>query len=145
MSGGSGAEAVPSAPPQIAVTAIIVNDLGQFLLLFRETEPRIWAVPGGRLEPGEDLHAGLHREVAEETGLAVEVLAPIDARSVRFGGRDYVGVVWLARVAGGELHLSTEHSAVRWWDLAELEAADFPISHAIENFQFARRLLTLFP
>lgn len=143
MTGGSGAGAAPT-PPQIAVTAIIVNELGRFLFLFRETEPRIWAVPGGRLEPGEDLHAGLHREVAEETGLTVDVLAPIDARSVRFGDRDFVGIVWLARVTGGRLRLSAEHSAARWWSLEELEAAPFPISHDINNFRFARRLLMLF-
>ena len=129
---------------QVAVTALIVNERRQFLLLFRETEPRIWGAPGGRLESGEDLRAGLEREVAEETGLTVEVLAPVDARSVRFGGHDYVGLAFLARPVGGTLTLSAEHSDARWFDLAELEAAPFPVSHVLDNFRFALRLLTLF-
>ena len=129
---------------QVAVTALIVNERRQFLLLFRETEPRIWGAPGGRLESGEDVRLGLEREVAEETGLTVEVLAPVDARSVRFGGHDYVGLAFLARPVSGTLQLSAEHSDARWFDLAELEAAPFPISHALDNFRFALRLLTLF-
>jgi 8-oxo-dGTP diphosphatase len=30
-----------------------------------------WSLPGGRVEPGEDEHAAVIREVAEETGLRV--------------------------------------------------------------------------
>src|SRR3712207_2245173 len=109
-------------PHNVAVTALIVNDGWEFLLLMRATEPRIWGAPGGKLEEGEDLLAGLHREVAEETGLSIEVLAPVDARSVRFGERDYVGVAFLARPTGGDVTLSVEHSDARWFDLADLEA-----------------------
>ncbi len=90
------------------------------------------------------MRAGLQREIAEETGLIVEVLAPVDARSVHFGGQDYVGVAFLGRPVGGSLRLSPEHSDARWFGLAELEAAPFPISHALDNFRFALRLLTLF-
>ena len=32
-----------------------------------------WSVPGGRVEPGETLHAAVVREVLEETGLEVVV------------------------------------------------------------------------
>jgi 8-oxo-dGTP diphosphatase len=33
-----------------------------------------WSIPGGRVEPGEDAVAAVHREVLEETGLSVEVV-----------------------------------------------------------------------
>lgn len=32
-----------------------------------------WGLPGGVMEPGESLLQALHREVAEETGLAIHV------------------------------------------------------------------------
>lgn len=128
----------------VAVTALIVNERREFLLLRRETEPRIWGVPGGKLEAGEDLIAGLQREIAEETALVVEILAPVDARSVTFGGRDYVGIAFLGRAVGGTLRLSAEHGDARWFSIEELAAAPFEITHAIENFRLALRLLNLF-
>lgn len=51
------------------------------VLLVRKTpdapvHPGKWEVPGGRLEPGEDLTAHLCREVREETGLTVVPAEP---------------------------------------------------------------------
>jgi len=40
--------------------------------------PGMWELPSGRKEPLEDWHKGLVREVEEETGLEVEVVAPIN-------------------------------------------------------------------
>ena len=36
-----------------------------------------WEVPSGRLEDGESLEQGLAREVMEETGLEVRIIAPV--------------------------------------------------------------------
>lgn len=49
------------------------DDRGRLLLVRRANEPGrgLWSVPGGRVEPGEDDHAAVVREMAEETGLAV--------------------------------------------------------------------------
>lgn len=42
-------------------------------MIRRGTEPEVgkWSVPGGRLELGETMAAGVEREVLEETGVAV--------------------------------------------------------------------------
>jgi len=47
-------------------------------LLKRATKPEVWAPPGGRLEVEEDPKEGLLREIAEETGLKVRIVAPVD-------------------------------------------------------------------
>jgi 8-oxo-dGTP diphosphatase len=57
-----------------AVGAVAVRD-GRLLLIRRGHAPSRgrWSLPGGRVEPGETAHDALVREVAEETGLVVEV------------------------------------------------------------------------
>ena len=48
-----------------------------------------WELPGGGLDFGEDIHAGLKREIEEETGLEVRSISdkPIYAWTWRFEGR----------------------------------------------------------
>jgi ADP-ribose pyrophosphatase YjhB (NUDIX family) len=60
--------------PEVAVGAVAVRD-DALLLVRRGRGPAAgeWSVPGGRVEPGETLHAAVVREVLEETGLEVVV------------------------------------------------------------------------
>jgi 8-oxo-dGTP diphosphatase len=63
---------VPPAPPQVAASAVAVVD-GRLLLVRRGRAARAagaWALPGGRVEPGERLRDAAVRELREETGLA---------------------------------------------------------------------------
>lgn len=57
----------------LAVGAIVAVD-EHLLLVTRANPPAqgFWSVPGGRVEPGERMADAVVREVAEETGLAVE-------------------------------------------------------------------------
>lgn len=61
-------------PEIAAVGAIAVRD-GALLLIRRGHAPSRgrWSLPGGRVEPGETARQALVREMAEETGLVVEV------------------------------------------------------------------------
>ena len=65
----------PAAQPVVAVAAIVFDDDDRVLLIERGRPPGVglWSVPGGRVELGESLAAAVAREVAEETGLTVEV------------------------------------------------------------------------
>jgi mutator protein MutT len=111
--------------PLVGVGAVIV-DKGRVLLVRRGTEPMLghWTLPGGLLEIGESLTAGVVREVREETGLTVEPLELIELldRIHRDGERvryHYVIADYLCRVTGGEVKAASDADAVRWVERAE--------------------------
>ena len=58
----------------------VVVDEGRTLLIRRGSAPLQgeWSIPGGLLEVGETLEQGVVRELAEETGLAVQVIELIE-------------------------------------------------------------------
>jgi len=54
---------------------IVTRDEKEVLIVGNEYEsgkPLIWNLPGGVVEPGEDLQGAVYRELYEETGLEVE-------------------------------------------------------------------------
>jgi len=111
--------------PLMGVGAVIV-DRGRVLLVRRGREPLKghWSLPGGMLEVGEALTAGVVREVVEETGLIVEPLELIELldRIHRDGDRiryHYVIADYLCRVAGGVLKAASDADEVRWVERAE--------------------------
>lgn len=111
--------------PMVGVGAVIVHD-GRVLLVRRGREPLKghWSLPGGVLEVGESLHAGLVREVTEETGLMVEPVELIELldRIHRDGERvryHYVIADYLCRVQGGELLAASDADEARWVERSE--------------------------
>lgn len=61
--------------PVIGVGALITNDEGKVLVVRRGRPPGkgLWAVPGGKVRFGEPLVQTAAREIAEETGLTIDV------------------------------------------------------------------------
>jgi ADP-ribose pyrophosphatase YjhB (NUDIX family) len=111
--------------PLVGVGAVIVDN-GRVLLVRRGTEPMLgkWTLPGGMLEVGEPLTAGVVREVMEETGLSVEPVELVELldRIHRDGERvryHYVIADYLCRMVGGELRAASDADAVRWVERAE--------------------------
>lgn len=111
------------APRVPCVGAIIRDDAGRLLLVRRARPPAAgrWSLPGGRVEAGESTEQALAREVAEETGLAVQVGRHVG--SVERPGPN--GVVYAIRdheceVTGGVLRAGDDASDAGWYDAAAI-------------------------
>jgi len=109
---------VPPSHPQLAVSAAIFRD-GKILLVRRARSPAkgFYSLPGGRVEFGEPLHAALHREVAEETALKIEIIGLSGWREVlpgTSGGGHYLIMSFAARWSSGEPMLNEELDDFRW-------------------------------
>lgn len=101
----------------VSVAAVITNDDGQVLVAQRR-DNGAWEFPGGVLEMGESIHAGLRREVEEETGLRVEPVRLTGVyKNMKVG---VVAMVFRAEIVGGVPAPTEETSAVAWWSRAEV-------------------------
>lgn len=59
---------------RLSVSACVWQDTRrQALLLMKRSDNAHWGLPGGYVEPGESVVEATAREVAEETGVAIEV------------------------------------------------------------------------
>lgn len=107
--------------------ALIFQD-GRLLIVERNQEPLkgYWSIPGGILETGETLEAGVQREVREETGLEVEALEMFEIfeRVIRDAeGRPeyhYVLIDYVCRPCGGALRAASDVSRAVWVKQDEL-------------------------
>jgi 8-oxo-dGTP diphosphatase len=90
-------------------TAIIPFPPDKILLIKRATVPfkGYWALPGGRLDPGETVEQTIVREVKEETGLDVAVICKVGEyheQGVQGGVEyDYYPACFLVKIVGGEI------------------------------------------
>ncbi len=121
---GSGREPRPDLTGrQLVVGAAIIRD-GRLLAARRVEPPELaggWELPGGKVEPGEDDHTALVREIAEELRVHIQPGARIGGDWLP--GDTYVLHVYLARLAVGAQPLPAEqHDAIQWVGLADFDA-----------------------
>jgi ADP-ribose pyrophosphatase YjhB (NUDIX family) len=101
--------------PIVGVGAVVFA-AGGVVLVKRRFEPLAgqWSLPGGTLELGESLEAGVAREIREETGLVVEVgpvVEVFDRILVDEAGRvqyHFVLVDYRCEVRGGDLRAGSD-------------------------------------
>ncbi len=114
--------------PILGVGALIL-DGDRILLVERGKNPLkgFWSLPGGVLEVGETLKQGIHREVLEETGLAIETVAVLEIFERIMRDSDgkpeyhYVLVDYVCRVTGGALVAGDDVSRAQWVERGELK------------------------
>ena len=108
----------------IAVGAVIEDDSGRILLVKHVPErggfwQGKWICPGGRLEFGESIEDGIKREVLEETGLEISLVAPLTPfeRIVEREGGITLHVIYidfLARLLRGEFRPDSDVGEGIW-------------------------------
>jgi 8-oxo-dGTP pyrophosphatase MutT (NUDIX family) len=65
--------AAPAANSLVVAVSVIVRDEEGRVLLIQRSDNSLWALPGGAQDLGETTMQAAVREVAEETGLQVEI------------------------------------------------------------------------
>jgi ADP-ribose pyrophosphatase YjhB (NUDIX family) len=122
----------PDAPPANSVvpsTTVAVRDDAGRLLLIHKIDNDFWALPGGGMDLGESIADAAVREVAEETGLSVEVTGLVGIYSdpghvMAYDDgevRQEFSVCFHARVLSGEPREDgSETKEVRWVDPADV-------------------------
>ena len=122
------------------VAAAVIDAEDRILIAQRPAGKHLaggWEFPGGKLEPGEELLAGLERELREELG--IEISSPLPLIQVRhaYPTREVLLDVWVVKHFAGEPR-GLDGQALRWCTLPELQSvellpADGPIVAALRE------------
>jgi mutator protein MutT len=130
--------------PHEVVAALIIRSqrilLGQRSAR-REFYPGVWDVFGGHMEPGEQQHQTLIRELQEELGITPTGWRFLETISISNEGSDqltlhlYLVTDWTGTPINRQIE---EHSTIGWFSLAQ--AAQLPLAHPTYPTLFARYL-----
>lgn len=131
-------------PPPLLLVWTAVQDAQGRVLLARRCGARVadglWNLPGGAVEPGEDLRAAALREVREEVGLELDPaqlsslgVSSFDSFAGTANAAGEVGSAvrgaaffFRARAWQGEPRPLDKTDAVQWADLAQLPSGCLP-------------------
>jgi 8-oxo-dGTP diphosphatase len=124
----------PADHPHIRVACALI-ERDDLVLAAQRSEgmrmPLKWEFPGGKIEAGETAEACLRRELAEEMGIAVQIVRPLPPHTHRYPTFTVTLHPFVCAIAAGEISLA-EHRRILWLPPAALAAldwaaADFPI------------------
>ena len=86
--------------------------------------PFEWEFPGGKTEPGETHEEAVRREIAEELGLDIRIVMPLNPVDHDYGHKKIRLIPFLCHIDQGVLNLH-EHIRYEWLDVTHLEKLDF--------------------
>jgi len=113
----------------VAGKAVIIEN-EKVIVLKRSSDdnfrPGTYDLPGGKVEHGENPILGLKREVEEEIGLMINVIAPTRIWDFVIDDTHTIGITYFCRLIGGSEKLSHEHDGYEWIKLSEIEKKDLP-------------------
>ena len=112
---------------RVGCGALIINDLGQVLLLKRKNtrnERGFWNQPGGGVEFGETIEEAIKREIKEELGVEVALFRYLcfTDQILRKEDQHWIAISYLAKIKKGipkniEPH---KHEEIGWFNLTKL-------------------------
>lgn len=122
------------------------RDTGRYLYLMRDDpkHPNVWALPGGKIEPGETLLGGMERECTEELGMmpAYRRLVPIEKFTSADGAFEYN--TWVCVVdAEFQPCLNGEHLGYAWINAGIWPKPMHPGLWNLVNFEDVQRKLAV--
>jgi len=126
-------------------SCVVINEKEEVLLILRE-DFRIWALPGGGVEPDETPEQAAVRETLEETGYLVEILQYIGEywRPQMSHGKGDLRHVFLAQAIGGTPAQHDDESIdVRWFPANALPKRMFRFSREHIDDALARPAMPL--
>jgi 8-oxo-dGTP diphosphatase len=115
--------------PRIGSALIVRDEANRILLGKRNKDPQRgnWVLPGGKIHAFESIADAAARELAEETGLTVEVQHQFRVYEVINEPNEHRIVIYSwAKVVGGDLRASDDISEVKFVSLREL--GDLPLT-----------------
>lgn len=121
---------MPRDEPKPILGVSVLLRRGERVLLVKRARAPLrgrWALPGGKVEPGERLADAAEREVREETGIAVDNLRLIDVAEIidRADGGDvrshHVVVVYEGEARSGTPAAADDAAEARWVEPANLK------------------------
>ena len=134
--------------PLVGVGGVVIHR-GRALLIRRGKEPLKgeWSIPGGLLELGEELKAGVRRELKEETGLDVEPLECLlvfdriehQQKQVKY---HFVIVDYVCRRKGGRLRPASDVVDAKWVrreDLPQYHLTALATKVILQAFELMRK------
>ena len=147
-----GLDGLSTKEPRKTSRAILLNDRGQYAVLFAQ-KFNLYSLPGGGIDEDEDEFSALVREMFEETGCTCDSVEPLgvvfeNRCHADFTSIDYYFVVHTA-TKQSILHLTDEEIAnetmVKWCSFDELYKLIKDVDHETNQRKFlqARDLLAL--
>ncbi|MBW3015486.1 NUDIX hydrolase [Candidatus Woesearchaeota archaeon] len=115
------------------VAALCVKEeTGKILVLKRNNEPfkGKWCLPGGHVDPGEDIEKALERELKEETNLDIKEKRFLKQEKENFRDIKWEAILYIFRCKiEGEVKLNHEHEDFRWIGKSDLDNFEFAFNH----------------
>jgi 8-oxo-dGTP diphosphatase len=121
-------ERIVTHPPIDVVAGVIRREDGCLLISQRMAEDTLggyWEFPGGKVDPGEELKAALHRELVEELGVVTMIGEEIHRIVHAYPDRDVRLFFFNAHIVSGEPQ-KLEVADFRWVTLDDLMNYQFP-------------------
>lgn len=130
--------------------AFITSRDGRSVLLLKRKKPPEaghWSIPGGAVEFGERFEQAAVREIAEETGLLIEIkeLLALTDHIFPHEGLHWITPSYWAIVVGGELQNlePDKQDGLQWFDLNNLpEPLTMPTLNALRRYNQIKKIST---